>query len=373
MSEFLFPEKVRVINDPTSYPVTFKNAAGGTVAAAAAFEADIQFFGQVKTPFLRRATLTRGFSPQPETYSITAATATEIALAASIPNGTKAVVEIEVRTTSRAMEYVRPEYVFGENIRYSISIDEADTPNVFLYKLYKAMTLASYRERDFKIEATATNIDDVARTIDSLTMALTGRGAYVQSFKVTNEASEVSSDVTVFAPALVKKGSKGIGYGFELEFLEKLQYKNNTPYFFDDAERFDEKALYTMISFDTVIGRPSREATPSTYSDYKRFVLYIKETNTAYIKDLADFFLTTPATRFTSLDSNGLTVGFNDAVSLTNTNAASSATNLDSDHGILTARYGTLAAVSSKYVEAQMVVNDDTFDNFTLPGFKTNA
>lgn len=374
MSEFLFPEKVRVINNAVDYPITYKNAAGAEVAAASAVEADIFLFGKVKTSFLNKVTATRGLLPKKEQWTITAANASEIALAGSIPDGTKVKVEIVVKDTSRQWRNVRPEYKFGTTLYYTVVIDDADTTETFLWKLYKAINLGSYRERDFQLKATVEgSIDDAARTLDVIGLQFQERGLTIESFRVTGEDLETSTDVTAFAPVKTQEEYKGENYGYDLEFLEKLNYKNNMPYFFDDKERFDESATYTMFSFETNINRPDPK--PSVYSERKRFVLYIKESSemASYIEALADFFMTTPATRFPAMSGDGLTVTFNDAVALTNTNSASSASNLDSDHGVLTAKFGALAGTDPKLVEAQSVVLDDTLEDFILANFKTNA
>lgn len=376
MSEHLFPEKVRVINNSVDYPVTYKNAAGTTVAPTAATELEVFLFGKVKTSFLNKAVLTRGLTPKKEAWSIDSANTAEIELAAAIPNRTQVKVEIFVRDTSRQFRNVRPEYQFGVlPLYYSVSINETDTEENFLYKLFKAINLGSFRERDFQLKAVDLDgtLNDTAGTLTKLGLEFQERGLYIMDFRVTDEDLEVSDDVLTFAPVKTSTEFKGENYGTDLEFLEKLTYANNQPYFFDDKERFVDTATYTMVAFETNIGRPDPK--PSVYSERKRFVLYIQENAemAPYIEALADFFLTTPATRFPALRGDGLTVAFNSTAALTNTNAPSSATNLDVDHAVLKAKFGTLAGTDPKLVEAQSVVLDDTLEDFLLANFKTNA
>lgn len=375
MSDIMIPEKVRIINKPSKYPITYKDAAGGTVAAAAAVEQDISLFGKTKIAQVENVSLTRGISPKKPVYQLNSGNTAEIQITGPIPANTTAYFKFKIETTNREFRLARPEYEFGQLLTYEVLLQTGDTDLEVLRKLYDVINAGAHRNRKYLVTAKVGSGGTLtATTLDILDIVVEENGMFLEDFSVEGEDDLVSQYVTVFNPTNTEQFLKGKGYGSDVEFREKMQYKNNVPYHFDFEEIPVDDALYTVVSWNIQINRPDPKS--PDLSENIRHVVYVKEDATgasAYIDAIADFFLTTPATRATSLAADGIKVSFNDAAALTNTAVASSASNLDSDHGTLTPIFGALAGTDPKFVVAESVVIDDTLEDFMLANFKTNA
>lgn len=377
MAEFVLPDKVRIINDATKYPITYKNAAGATVAAASAVEAAIQGFGSYKIAHVKEVAMHRGCTPVLPSYTVTAATAAQITVPGTNPNGATVHFRMVLESTSRRLEVARlTGYEFDIPFEFPVVLDTNDTANKVLYKLFKSINGGAEFNRDQVIKATATNINDTTGTVDSIVITVDEPGDFIREFRAVGEDGLQSAYVTVFAPATTTQMVRALGWGSDVEFLEKLQGGNyiNT-YHYDTQEVPLQNSYYTEVSWKFSVSRP--DPTSANLSNERTVVLYIQETaaNETYIDTLADFLLTNLSTRGTAIENGKINVGFNysgNVTPLTTANTASTATNFDSDEGILTVYKGALNAASSYFI-AQVTAKSDTTDDFVLARFKANA
>ena len=369
MSTILIPEKVRVLNSPTQANVVFRNNAGATALPGVATQLFVDSIGLTKASHVKRVSLTRGLTFKQNTWSV-AFTVT------STPTfNTPLYLEVVVETPNREFRSARPEYEFRSTFRYKILSDGTLNAAEASSQFAASVNSNAYRNREFLV------VGDGVTTPGTLVLSVQApqgysegyRGAFIRSIRLVNEQGSPFNpgQVSIVATETVK-ANRGINYGADLEFKYKLQRGNSGEYFFDREEIPYEKQYYTVAAWDIKVDRPDPKA--HDVSEYVRVVLILNEaTMESVIDNIGTFFLTTPATKFTALEPTGLVVAANDAVALTNTTAASSATNLDLDHGVLTPIFGTLAAVAPKYVMAESVAIDNTLSDFMLPLFTTNA
>lgn len=373
----LIPEKVRIINDPTKYPVTY---AGGVAATAP--EATIKGFsggmGKVKIAQLKNIAVIRGLEAQKPVYELNAATAAEITVAAAIPDGTKATFLITVEDTKRDLRYAQnSSYEFRKTYAYEITLNNGDTAGNVLFKLFNAINQGTRRNYDRPLIASVGTGGTLgAGTLDILAVTVQEEGKFINTkpkfTRVVGEDDKASNYITTFAFDNIVQFARGRNRGFDLEFLEKMQTNYLDMYGFDVSEVPLEGKLYTAVYWDYEVSRPHPHATD--LAPISRNLLYIEETSGGtYIDSLVDFLLTTPAARATSLVADGIVVGFNDAEAVTNAASASSGSNANSAHLTLTPILGTLAGTNAKYIEARSVAIDDTIDDFVIPKVKTNA
>lgn len=309
MSEFLLPEKTRIINTVNRFNFRFLDNNNVPTAAASATQLDIQSYGKFRLNQIKNAKLVRGQFPVREKWSITASDSSEISLAGSIPNNVYAHVEIVVRSSRRQFALARPEYEFGRTFTFSVMLNTGETPATFLAKLYNAMViLRNDKNRDLIVapgSGTTGTIspNGVATSLNELEIELMERGSYVESFRVTNDNGAPSSYVTIFNPTRIQNASEGIGYGYDVEFTEKMVPFNNAPYGFDFADIPHENELYTEVSWIyDVSNRPDPKS--SLLSNQLSMVLYINENACKpLIDNLADFFNQVPGTQFSAVVS----------------------------------------------------------------------
>ena len=369
MSTILIPEKVRVLNQPSQATFAFRTAAGAATTAAAAVQLFVSSIGLTKAAHVRKASLTRGLTFKKNQWNVA------FTVTATPTFNTPIYLEVVVETPNREMRAARPEYEFRQKLTYKILSDGTMSAAEASAQFANSVNSNAYRERDFMVVGDGTTTPGtLALTVEtSPGYSESFRGAFIRSIKLVDQFGAPFNPAQVsIASTEVVKANRGINYGADLEFKYKLQRGNSGEYFFDREEIPYEKAYYTIVSWDMKVDRPDPKA--HDVSEYVRMVLILNEaTMETVIDQLGDFFLTTPATKFTSMEATGLVVGANDAVALTNVNTASTATNLDSDHGTLVPVFGTLAAVAAKYVLAESVAIDDTLGDFMLPFFKTNA
>lgn len=362
----LIPEKVRVLNKPSQAPITFLDAAGVATTAAAAVTMDIEGYGKTKIADVTKVSIQRGTQPVKSEAEVT------ITSASGIPANTSVYLEVIVETTNREFRLARPDYEFGQKLRYKVTGDGTITDATTLAAAFEASIESNlYRNRKLLVSASAAAgvLTLTAETEDGY--SISQRGLYFESIKLVSETGGISTDASIVP--VITAGTEGIGYGSDIEFKEKLQGKNNTPYFFDREEIPYETSLYTEISWEFSISRPDPKA--HDLSPKTRHVLYLEETAMdAVIDDVADFFLT--GIRATSLEDTGLKVGFNDAEAFTNTAAASDETTgqVDSDVATIVPIVGALAGTDPKYVVIEQVGTIDAVTTtLMLTRFKENA
>lgn len=372
----LIPEKVRIINDATKYPVTYTGRA-----AATATDAIIKGFagglGKVKIASLNSIIIKRGLEAVKPVYQLNEATAAEITVGGSIPDGTKATFLITVEDTKRDLRYAQnSSYEYRKTYPYEVTLNTGDTAGNVLFKLYTAINKGDRRNYDKPLVASVGTGGTLgADTLDLLDVTVQEEGKFINEkakwTKVVGEDASASSYVTVFKFDNIGQFTRGIGRGFDLEFAEKMQVNNLDQYGFDVGEVPLEGKLYTAVYWDFTVSRTHPYAVDK--APISRNLMYIEESNSAYIDELIDFLTINVSTRATSLAADGLIAGFNDAEVVTNSAGVSSASNANSAHMTLTPLYGALAGTDAKYVEVQSVALDDTIDTFLTPKLKTNA
>ena len=309
MSEFMFPEKSRIINTPNRYTFRFLDNSNAPTAAATATQLDVQGYGRFRLNQIGSVKMVRGQFPVREKWSLTAATAAEITVTGPIPNNTYAHVEMVVRSSRRSLILARPEYEFGRTFNFSILLSTGETAATFLAKLYNAIVaLRNDKNRDLLIApgsgtAGTINANDFATSLTELEIELMERGSYIEIFRVTNDNNTPSNYITVFNPTRIQAGSEGIGYGSDVEFTEKVTGNNNMPYGFDFADIPREKELYTEISWIyDVSNRPDPKS--AILSNRPPMLLYINESACeSLIDNLADFFNQVAGTQFSAVVS----------------------------------------------------------------------
>jgi len=378
MADFLLPEKVRIVNDFTKYPTLFQNAAFGTVAAAAATQMNIRGFGITKIANVTNVTMTRGTTPSLNAYRITAGTT--LTVAASIPAGAAVTFVFDVNSITRRLHLARNSYYqFGQNLKYTVVMEQNDTAQKVLYKLYKAINANTDADPTYVIKATVGSggvLNDTAGTLDILDVTLPEVGDYFQQLYTEGPDGFTSSYITAYAPALITPFFRGKGWGRDIEFLEKLKEGNSQdPRFFDFNEIPFESGYYTEIAWTFAVNRKGRFSTD--LSNSCSFVLYVLENsaNETVIDNIAAFFLTDPATRLVSAETDGIRVAFNvdgAATPLTNAAGVNGAQNMVPTHAVLTVLKGSLTTAGS-YVIAESVTKEDTMDAFMLARFQANA
>lgn len=294
MADHLLPEKVRVLNNETRYPVSFQDNNSAPASPEVADQMFIQSLGLTKTAQISRAVLTRGRAGANQKLSVTAATAAQITVAGTIPNNSIIRFRFFLETTKRQASLERPEYEFGRIITFNVNANTGDTAGIILAKLYNSMTVElNSRNRELLIgsgSATAGTFNGLkATTLTVLEFEALERGTFIKQIEVEGADGLPSSVVTVFAPVTSQEFVEPIGLGFDLEFTQKLQNNNNQSYWFDSADLFDESALYTEISWDIVVSRPSPYS--PNLSNLVRHVVFLKESSCDnVITQLADFF-----------------------------------------------------------------------------------
>lgn len=307
MSEYLIPEKVRIINNSANYPATYYDAAKAVVAPGSAVELDITGYGKVKTANLLEAKLVRGLSSALNSFEVNAATPAEITVAGAIPNDTRVTFLFRLETVNREMRLARPEYEFGETLVYNVNLKTGDTANIVLAKLYNSIMFGKHRNRDFLVTAVGTGSFDAsgrATTLTKLEFSAVLPGTFIKWFKAEDVVNTDSEYVTVFNPTQTQAMIKGINDGSVVEFREKLIGYNNTPYFYDFPEIPIEGQLYTSVYFKFKINRPDPKS--PHLSETVAMLMYLNESTCgAYIDNLADFFNTFSDTVLTANVSGG--------------------------------------------------------------------
>lgn len=290
----LISEKVRVCNLPKQWVPAYYDLAGTTNAASAAEQMHIPGFGTTKISQVKNVTLTRGNSPVQNVYRILMPAA-----AAGLPQNTKVYFEVDVETTNREFRLARPEYEFGQTLRYQIAVSGSEAASDLAAKLVATVNSQSERERDFLISAAVANSSAVTLTVQQPEgYSKFFRGTFIDSVKVLNAEGDTSTDVV---PTVTETTAahRGINYGSDVEFAEKMQGNNLTQaYYFDNQEVPEEDELYAMIAWDIEISRPHPKDV--TLGDKLRHVVYFKESNSTLdtrFDAMADFFLTNAATR----------------------------------------------------------------------------
>lgn len=289
MSEILIPEKTRIINQASDYPVVFRDATGAVVTPDAATEFSMQGFGTTKLANVTRALLSRGLQPIQPVYNVTAATAGEITVVAPAAGKDYVVqVKFEIETTNREFVLARYAYEFGRTETFNLLLNSGDTAATVLAKIIQSIKAFNNKVREELISYSLEGGTEEVPTGLNITTVL--RGTYLKNFRIEKEVDDDPNIITVFNPTVTDAGTSGIGYGSDIEFREKMQYKNNMPYFYDFKEIPVENALYTQIYWEFEAAR--RDPKSSVTSDRIRQVLWIQENgaNEAYIEAFGDFF-----------------------------------------------------------------------------------
>lgn len=376
MSQYLLPEKVRIVNDSSRFTATYLDAAGAATTAAAAVEVSVYQYGKTKTSQVKRVQIIRGLAPQKPKYSVTAATAAQITIGTPV-TGQKVYFEFKLESSDRQFLLARPEYEFGSTRVYEIVLTTGDTAGNILYKLYDAINSNSEvtRLNEPVLKASVGTGGTLGSgTLDIISFDVQLDNVYISSFRATGEDSLTSTYVTVWSPVVATEFVAPKGRGKEVEFREKMQAFNNTPYYKDFDEIPIHNAYYTMVAWEIAISRTP--IAPYDLSSTVRHAVFLNEsTCSSIIDNLCDFFLTTPSTRLTALETiAGVVVGFNDAEAIT-TAANAAATEIDSTDYSVTYVKGQASGTAAKYLLLEALANPaDAEGNATvLSKVKTNA
>lgn len=293
-SIYRIPNKVRIINSTTKTPITFRDNAHAIVAAASATKLLVEGFGIFKLSEITGATLSRGFNPSLQKWSITAATPAEITVVApSVP--TRVWITIEMESVSTAAKGERFRNEFGLRKEIEITAVAGDTAGTILAKIYNALfvTSSSYVDKKLWIKPGAgtagTFVNGVAITLTELELEMSERFDFIKSFKVTGDDYLPSTVVTVFSPTQIAPFNRGKNYGFDIETTEKRTFWNNEAYLYDFDEIPVANNLYTSVQFTYKPAKPEKQ--DANLSEHTTYLLYLNEsTCEATIDNLADFF-----------------------------------------------------------------------------------
>ena len=179
----LIPEKVRIINKDSQWVPAYYDLSGATNAASAAEQMHIPGFGTTKIAQVKKATLLRGRGPVQNTWRITMAAAD-----AGTPANDKLYFEVDVETTNREFRLARPEYEFGQTLRYQVKIQPSTSASAIATALADTVNAQSERERDFLLTAAVANSSAVVLTVEQPTAYSTFfRGTFIEQVVIKDE------------------------------------------------------------------------------------------------------------------------------------------------------------------------------------------
>lgn len=298
-THFNIPERVRILNNSTRYPITFRDNANVVVAPTAATKVLIEGMGIFNLPNIVSAKLSRGFNPSFQKWSITAAAPAQITVVAP-PSPARVWIDIQLESTGRDFATARNDYQFGVTIRKELTFLPGETTNTAIAKLYNALflnTSAGFANKNYLLKSGSgtamTFVNGKATTGTVLEIETADRNYFIKSFTVTNDEGMPSTYLTVFNPVQVTPFNRGINYGSDIEFKEKMQVGNNSPYGFDIQEIPLEKSIYTMVEFTYRVISDNQDSGINPNRGNKLFLL--ESACEATIDNLADFFNQLPA------------------------------------------------------------------------------
>lgn len=300
------------------YELTDNAGAASNVSAFG-----IQGFGTFKSSQITQFGVSRGHIPQTKKISIDADNTSQMEIDLSGISGSEEIeFRFTVEATNRDFRLAQPEYEFEQKQSFYVKVNSSDTKESILAKLYNKMFGGNHRQYDRILTPTAVAQADDGVKFDFLGNSYTTANNESVSLaearmtaidKLEVESSDFFYDikkvevfdlsttgaisgpestiVTTFNPVVDVEQDNGVGYGRQLEFVEKRQDFNNYPYFPDFLEVPMEKETYTTFYWSTKVNR--RHPNAVDLSDEASFVVYVKEDgNENYINELISFFAT---------------------------------------------------------------------------------
>lgn len=283
MSEFLLPEKRRVINSPSQLNLSFTNLAGAIVPASTASICNMEGFHTLRVPQTSNVRLVRGLANRRSSQELNSATGAQITVGTVPAANTRVSFEFNFQTTSRAARFARPEYEFAMKVVYNVNLQVGDTAAIVLAKLHNSMVVdRNARNRDLVINVVAPTTGtfatvDNATSITRLVFEADDEGTTFVGFKALGDNGLPSSVVTTFNPIVNQAFVRGVGRGSVIEFGNKTVGGNNSAYFPDFDEIPVQNQLYTEISFMTTIVPSVGQMNNSNMNNTSRFVLFLNE------------------------------------------------------------------------------------------------
>lgn len=293
-THFTIPERVRIFNNSTKFPITFRNNLNAVVAAAGASRLSVEGMGIFNLPNIVNAKMSRGFNPTTQKFSITAATAGEITVVAPL-SATRVWIDIELQSVGRDFATARNDYQFGTTIRKEVTAVPGETAGSLLAKLYNSLFLNTtifYGKNDFLVKSgsgtAGTFVNAKATTLTELELEVADRNYFIKSFRVYNDENQASTVLTTFAPTQIVPFNRGINYGSDIEFREKPQFGNNTPYWASFDEIPVENQIYTMLEFTHRVVSDTQD--PALNPNRANKIFLLQSACEPLIDSLSEFF-----------------------------------------------------------------------------------